>query len=87
MGFGSVVGDAGDSDWRVSCGMRAGSCSAEWRWRARCLEIQELAGVSLHSPWVLWTAPFWLGWYLVVQAKASRPLMPITAQDLGYSVS
>jgi hypothetical protein len=51
------------------------------------LELQELAGVSLHSPWVLWTSPFWLGWYLVVQAKASRPLMPITAQDLGYSVS
>lgn len=35
------------------------------------IEIQDLRGVTLHSPWVLWTAPFWLAWYLSVSAKGS----------------
>jgi hypothetical protein len=50
------------------------------------LEFQELGGVTLHSPWVLWTAPFWLGWFLLVSARADASRVPIRQQDLGFAL-
>ena len=39
------------------------------------IEIQQLCGVTMHSAWVLWTAPFWLAWYVIVlrQAHGTAP--------------
>jgi hypothetical protein len=51
------------------------------------LEMQQLAGVSMHSPWVLWTAPFWLAWYLLVSAKTSSRELPFTAEGSWMSAS
>ena len=33
------------------------------------IELQQLCGVTMHSAWVLWTAPCWLAWYLVVSIR------------------
>jgi len=44
------------------------------------IEIEQLCGVTMHSPWVLWTAPFWLAWHLSVSTQSrsvtSRDAMP-----------
>jgi len=36
------------------------------------IEIEQLCGVSMHSPWVVWTSPFWLAWYLSVATAKRR---------------
>jgi hypothetical protein len=33
------------------------------------IEIEQLCGVTMHSPWVLWTAPFWLASYLSASTR------------------
>jgi hypothetical protein len=44
------------------------------------MAVQQLCGATLHSPWVLWTAPFWLAWYLsVAMRKRSDSEQPFTA--------
>lgn len=53
-----------------------GSLRAATAWPLRTLmlasaliEVQQLCGVTLHSEWVLWTAPFWLAWFLIVSGR------------------
>ena len=39
------------------------------------IEIQLLEGVTMHSALVLWIAPFWLAWYLVVSPRVANPAL------------
>lgn len=48
------------------------------------MAIQQLCGATLHSPWVLWTAPFWLAWYLsVATGKRSVEMLSQMPQPAG----
>ena len=35
------------------------------------IETMLLAGITAHSPWLLWTGLFWLGWYLWVKGTGA----------------
>ena len=43
------------------------------------LIVEQLCGVSVRSPLWLWTAPFWLGWFLWARATAARPVTAVEA--------
>ncbi|HKO13281.1 MAG TPA: hypothetical protein VJV22_15000, partial [Acidobacteriaceae bacterium] len=43
------------------------------------LIVEQLCGVSVRSPLWLWTAPFWLGWFLWARATAGKPVTAVEA--------